>query len=276
MSRIRCRGEIRRLCDRRRPRSPAQQPLPNFRLSSYTVQAVNWSNGPDQMSNGQRTDSDDRGPTPIGRTICLGQKGSKRVKNGQKWSKGQKRVRTVQKGSKTASQSRRSVELVVKPDKMSQQTGESLQSNHIWDVTAQLTGSSDTSTNSPLGVSKGFRLSAERRNPIYSCTGSRENSSNIILCIPQISRETEAVRLLRINQPRSLPTQTPSPRRSVPQAAQRLGPLGGRDNHKERFFVCLSLSPEQQSGLYAGSRIWRFLVRDQLGSDTTSTPKTFC
>jgi hypothetical protein len=75
MSRIRCRGEIRRLCDRRRPRSPAQQPRPNFHLSSYTVQAVNWSNGPDQMSNGQRTDSDGRGPTPIGRTICLGQKG---------------------------------------------------------------------------------------------------------------------------------------------------------------------------------------------------------
>jgi hypothetical protein len=29
-----------------------------------------------------------------------------------------------------------------------------------------------------------------------------------------------------------------------------------------------SISPEQRSGLYAGSRIWRFRVRDPLGSDT--------
>jgi hypothetical protein len=28
------------------------------------------------------------------------------------------------------------------------------------------------------------------------------------------------------------------------------------------------VSPEQRSGLYAGSRIWRFRVRDPLGSDT--------
>jgi hypothetical protein len=170
MSRIRCRGENRRLCDRRGLRSPAQRPLPNFRPRSCKVQAVNWSNGPDQMSNGQTADSDNRGPTPIGRTIFLGQKGSKRVKNGKKGQKGLKRVKRGEKGSKrglhqTASQSLRSVEPVLKPDKMSQQTGASLQSNHMWDVTAQLTGSSDTST---IGVSKGFRLSAERRNPTYS------------------------------------------------------------------------------------------------------------